>query len=370
VVIYDRLGVRPVINASATLTRLGGSLMPPPVIDAMNQAATAFVDLSELHEAAGQRIADLTGNEAAYVSSGAAAGITLTVATCIAGADPANRYVFPELNGLTRTEVLCHPDQASPYRYAANLTGARIVEVGGGLSEFTAAINERTACILWFAGSHLAGGSPPLPDVIAAAHEADVPVIVDAAAQIPPSSSLWHFTRELDADAAIFSGGKGLRGPQASGLVLGRREIIDGCRVHGNPNHAIGRPMKSGKEEIAGLVAAVEWSLEQDEPAALARYEHIVQGWIEGLKGIPGVRVERGYPSEAGQPHGRAIVTIEGEGGVSRDELVRALWEQSPRIAVAEYGDHAIALNPQTLVPGEEHLVLDAIRAVLTGIRA
>jgi uncharacterized pyridoxal phosphate-dependent enzyme len=369
-VIYERLGVRPVVNASATLTRLGGSLMPPPVLEAMNEAAATFVDLAELQEHAGRRIAELTGNQAAYISSGAAAGITLTVATCIAGADPANRYVFPELPDVLRTEVLCHQDQASPYRYAANLTGAQIVEVGGGLDEFAAAISERTACILWFAGSHLAGNSPPLPDVIAVARKHGVPVIVDAAAQVPPISSLWYFTRDLGADAVIFSGGKGLRGPQSSGLVLGREQIIEGCRVHGNPNHAIGRPMKAGKEEIAGLVAAVEWSLTQDEPATLARYERIVQEWIDGLRDIPGITVERGYPSEAGQPHGRAIVTIEGTAGLSRDELIQALWELRPRVAVAEHGERSIALNPQTLEPGEEGLVLEAIRSVLTGIGA
>src|SRR5207302_2135557 len=132
--------------------------------------------------------------------------------------------------------------------------------------ELEAAITPRTACVLYFAGAHYATGALPLADVVAVAHEHNVPVLVDAAAQIPPIANLWHFTRELGADIAIFSGGKGLRGPQSSGLVLGRREIVEACRANGSPNHSVGRPMKVGKEELLGLLAAVEWSLAQDEP--------------------------------------------------------------------------------------------------------
>lgn len=362
--IYEKLGVRPVINASATLTKLGGSLMPEPVVEAMRQASASFIDLHEFQELAGQRIAELTNNEAAYISSGAAAGITLTVATCVAGIEPDDRYVFPQLEGIERNEVLCRPDQPSPYRYAANLTGAKIVEVGGDLDEFIGAINARTACILWFAGA-LASTSPPLEDVIREAKKYRVPVIVDAAAQIPPLSNLWYFTRELGADAAIFSGGKGLRGPQVSGLILGRKDIIKGCRVHGAPNHAIGRPMKVGKEEMAGAVAAMEWSLQQDEPALLQRYEDIVKVWIDGVSDLPGVTAERGFPSEAGQPHPRAILHLGPDAKRSRDELVERLWNRNPRIAVSEDETVNVALNPQTIEPGEEQIVLAAIREEL-----
>lgn len=238
------------------------------------------------------------------------------------------------------------------------------MEVGGDLAEFIGAINARTACILWFAGK-LSETSPPLEDVIREARKYRVPVIVDAAAQIPPMSNLWYFTRELGADAVLFSGGKGLRGPQTSGLILGRTHIIDGCAVHGAPNHAIGRPMKVGKEEIAGAVAAMEWSLQQDEPALLQRYEDIVGYWIEGANDIPGVTAERGFPSEAGQPHPRAILKLGPDARCSRDELVDRLWNRDPRIAVSEDETVNIALNPQTIGPGEERVVLEAIREEL-----
>jgi uncharacterized pyridoxal phosphate-dependent enzyme len=363
--IYQQLGVRPVINASATLTKLGGSLMPESVVEAMREASTSFIDLHELQDLAGKRIAELTGNEAAYISSGAAAGITLTVATCIAGVEPDDRMVFPALEGYERNEVLCRPEQYNGYRYSADITGAKIVEVGGDLDEFIGAINSRTACILWFAGK-LSENSPPLEDVVREAKKLRVPVIVDAAAQIPPLSSLWYFTKEVGVDAAIFSGGKGLRGPQTTGLVLGRSDIIRGCKNHGAPNHAIGRPMKVSKEDMAGAVAAMEWSLKQDEPATLQRYEDIVKYWIDGVSDLPGVSAERAFPSEAGQPHPRAILRLGPDAKLSRDQLVERLWNRNPRVAVSEDETVNVALNPQTIQEGEEKLVLEAIREELS----
>jgi L-seryl-tRNA(Ser) seleniumtransferase len=219
--------------------------------------------------------------------------------------------------------------------------------------------------VLYFAGAHFASGALPLEEVIEESHAARVRVLVDAAAQIPPMRNLWYFTRELGADAAIFSGGKALRGPQSSGLVLGRRELVEVCASNGPPNHSLGRPMKVGKEELLGILAAIEWSLEQDEERLLASYEAIVQGWIAGLHGLPGVRIERGFPSEAGQPHARTLVRLGPDCRLTRGDLVRVLWDRSPRIAVGEVGDDAIALNPQTLEPGEDKLVLDALLDVL-----
>ena len=390
-------GVRSVINASATLTVLGGSLMPPPVVKAMADAAAHFVDLPELHDRVGERLAALTRNEAACVTSGAAAAITLTVASCVG--EPAQ--AFP-----ADAEVVMFAGQRNGYDYSARLTGARIVEIGPSIAELREALVRRPACVLWFAGEHLAAGALPIEDVVRVAREVAgslpdttapeprglpgpdrsgtsrvlraltralpgpraVPVIVDAAAQIPPVSSLWRFTTEVGADAVIFSGGKGLRGPQASGLVLGKRWIVDRCRAHASPYQEIGRGMKVGKEELLALLAAVEWTLEQDEDAMLAGYERMVDRWIAGLQGLPGVVVERGYPSEAGQPHSRAIVRLSTTCGWTRDGLVAALWDRDPRIAVGTFRlpDDAIALNPQTLEPGEDAVVLDALVSLLS----
>jgi len=340
---YASLGVRPVINAAATLTALGGSLLAPPVVEAMRAASTNFVDLVELQTAVGERLATLTGNEAGYVSAGAWAATTQLVAACMAGSDPAQVAALPATDGLARTEVVVHPAQRFGYEDAVRVAGATI----------TSEVGPRTACVLWFAGARFAPGAPSLEEVVATA---DVPVIVDAAAQIPPIATLWRYTVELGADAVIVSGGKGLRGPQSSGLVLGRRALIEACRAHASPHHAVGRGMKVGKEELLGLLAAVEWSLAQDEAATSAGYEAMVAGWVAGIPGA-----SRGFPSEAGQPHPRAIVPV----GPRRDAVVKALWDGDPRIAVGTIGAEDIALNPQTVVPGEELVVMEAVRAAL-----
>jgi L-seryl-tRNA(Ser) seleniumtransferase len=365
---YEQLGIKRIINAAATLTRLGGSRMPPPVVEAMAAGAQAFVDLPELQSRVGARIAELTHNQACYISSGAAAGVTLATAACIAGLDPAAIAGFPRLRGR-KNQVIVHRGQRNGYDYAIRQTGARLVEIGTSQAtqpwELEAAITPQTACVFYFAGAHFAPGALPLPQVIALAHARDVPVLVDAAAQIPPIANLWHFTRDLGADVAIFSGGKGLRGPQPTGLVLGRADLIAACRANGNPNSSIGRPMKVGKEELLGILAAVEWSLAQDEPALIAAYEAIVAGWIAGLDGIAGVTATRGYPNEAGQPFGRAIVRFGPECGRTRDQVVAALLAGEPAVAVGAIGEDRIALNPQTLEPGEAELVLAALRRAL-----
>jgi uncharacterized pyridoxal phosphate-dependent enzyme len=372
---YAALGLPPVVNASATLTRLGGSLLAPPVLPAMADAARHFVDIVALHRRVGQRLAELTHNEAAYVTSGAAAGLTLAVTACVAGRPPpvgdgpgSVPTAVEDLPYLDKTgvrTVILYGSQRNGYDYAVRQVGVRIVEIGPHPEELAAAIDERTACVLWFSGAHFASGALPIARVVEIAHQAGVPVLVDAAAQIPPLSSLWHFTTEVGADAAIFSGGKGLRGPQSTGLIVGRAWIIDAARANGSPHHSIGRAMKVGKEELLGLLAAVEWTLGQDEDAMLAAYETSVQKWIAGLSGLPGVEVERGYPSEAGQPHGRALVRIGPASGWDRNALVAALWALDPPVAVGAIDPDIIALNPQTLQEGEDEFVLKQLRRLL-----
>jgi L-seryl-tRNA(Ser) seleniumtransferase len=359
------LDVRPVINAAATLTALGGSLMPEPVRAAMEAGSHHFVDLRELQRKVGERIAGITNNEAAYVSSGAAAGIALAVAATMTGTDQALIDSLPGPDGFTKNEVVIQRVQRNGYDYSARMTGAKMIEVDTTEESLDAAITDHTAAILWFAGGHFGVGALPIEQVIAIGKKHGVPVIVDAAAQIPAIENLWHFTRDLGADVAVFSGGKGLRGPQSSGLVLGRKDLIDAARVNGSPNHAIGRPLKVGKEELLGCLAAVEWSLAQDEDATIAGYEAMVKMWLDGVRDLPGVVAERGFPSEAGQPYGRAVLTI-GEGArLDRDALHEALWDRDPRIAVSKLGGNQVALNPQTLEAGEAEQVLAAIRELL-----
>ena len=371
--IYERLGVRPVVNASATLTRLGGSVMPPVVREAMVEAAGAFVDLVELQRAVSREIARLTHNEAAYVPSGAAAGLVLVTAALITGTDEAKVAALPLPEG-PRHEVLIHACQRFGYDFAVRSVGVHLREFGAKrapdsattLADLEAAYSDRTLYVLYLAGIKNEQGALPLEDVVRSAHARRVPVVVDAAAQIPPAENLWRFTRDLGADLAIFSGGKGLRGPQPTGLVLGRADIIEGIYPNAVPNARIGRPMKVGKEELGGILAAVEWYLAQDEPATLCRYEDVVRLFVEGLAGFPGVAAERDYPSEAGQPYPRCLVTVDSTTArVTRDDLMRALWEGEPRIAVAAAPEGGIWINPQTLAEGEERIVLRRLREIL-----
>jgi L-seryl-tRNA(Ser) seleniumtransferase len=358
VTLYEELGLPKVINAAATLTKLGGSRMPSEVVAAMREASEYFIPLEEMQIKVGQKIAEMTHNEAAYVSSGAAGGITLSVAACIAGTDPAKIDAFPYLEGIDKKEVIFIKTQRNGYDYAARITGAKIVEVEPTLEALDAALGPNTACVLWFAGA-LAYGSPDIADAIKVTHAKGVPFIVDAAAQIPPISNLWHFTRDLGADIAIFSGGKGLRGPQSSGLIVGRADLVHAARLNGPPASTIGRPMKVGKEELAGALTAVSWSLEQDEVALMERYETVVHGWIEDLSRLKGLKIERVFPSEAGQPMPRAKVSIGPETGTTRDAVIERMREGPVRVEVNPdpKDDQVLYLNPQTLDPGEEEIV-------------
>lgn len=365
--IYQDLGIRPIINASATLTKLGGSRMPEEVLDAMHAAAGSFVDLPLFQMRVGDRIAELTRNDAAFVSSGAAGGIVLAVATFMAAPNAPDPMAYPTLKGITRNEAIVFASQRNGYDFAILQTGASLVECDDSLESFESAITGRTACLVWFAGA-LAVKSPPIEDVIAIAKKHGVPVLVDAAAQIPPVSNLWHYTKVLGCEGVVFSGGKGIRGPQAAGLVLGTRELIAGCRRLSSPTQGIGRPLKVGKEELAGMLAAVQYTLHQDEDAMLEGYELIVQNWIKDLTGIAGVTTERGFPSEAGQPHARAIVRLDAGFSKTRDQVVDELKTGDVWIEVGTLAEdpNAIALNPQTLTREEADVVAARLRQVLT----
>lgn len=353
---YQSLGVRPLINACATMTKFGGSLMPPEVIAAMNEAATAFVDLQLLQRRAGEVIAELTRNEAAYITSGAAAGIMLASAAAVLSKQPDALKRFPKIAPY-KDEAIVFRSQRNPYDYAIHQTGCKLIEIEAEPAALRAAISERSACVFWFARGVDSGDDISLEAAIAIAAERDIPLIVDAAAQLPPVENLWRFT-EMGAALALFSGGKDLRGPQSSGLMLGRRDLIDSIRPISNPNHGLGRPMKVGKEEMMGVLAAVERYIKLDHAAREGYCEETVQLFCAALNPLPGVRAERAFPNEAGQPLPRCRVIIDqGVIGKSADDLVEAFLAQEPAIAVAPDSDASFYLNPMTLNPGEERIV-------------
>jgi D-glucosaminate-6-phosphate ammonia-lyase len=361
--VLQKLGLRPIINASATLTKLGGSVMPPEVVEAIVDASRAYVDVHELQRRIGERIAELTHNEAAYVSSGAAAGLVLATAACITGMNPAAMAQLPDLTGL-KNEVIVHRSHRNGYDHAVRQVGVKLVEIGVGGTypwELEAAINENTAAIFWFQGGMTGHGDLPLETVIEIANRHDIPVVVDAAAQLPPVENLWRFT-QMGAALVVFSGGKELRGPQSSGLVLGRKDLIEACRLNGSPNHSIGRPMKVGKEEMAGCLAAVERYVKLDHKAKALADEETVAVWCAAWNQIPGVKAQRSFPNEAGQPLPRVHATFSSEIlGLTRDEIVAELHNGEHQIEVALGGKDGIYFNPWVLNDEERQIVQDRL---------
>ena len=367
--VYRRIGVEPIINGATTMTYLGGSLMPAEVLEAMRQASKCFVDMYELQAAVGRRIAELTRNEAAFVSGGAAAGLCLSAAVCIARDTEDGVLRAADLDGLPR-DVIIHRAHRIPYDAAIELVGGRLVEIGSetGTTEadLTGALGPGTAAILFVAGAHLARGALPLEVVIRIATASNVPVIVDAAAQLPPVENLWAFSA-AGADIVLFSGGKGLSGPASTGLVLGPRRYVERFERNAAPRQRVGRPMKVGKEDLIGILAAVEWYLRQDHPALAARYEAMVDHLVAWGRGRPDVAVERMTPGQAGQPTPRALIRLLPPLAARRDQILAALRAQPPRVELLPEGDDALYFAPETLVPGEESVVTRRLGSVLDG---
>jgi L-seryl-tRNA(Ser) seleniumtransferase len=365
---YGTLGVRRVINAWGTLTRVGGSLMPPEVLDAMTGAAGAYVDLDELHVRAGEHLARALAVPAAFVTSGAAAGLALAAAACIAGDDAARMAALPDTAGLPHV-IAMHRAQRNRYDQCLRVPGAAIREFGGADQtepwELEAALGPDVAAIFYVAEYANARGSLPFETVVRIAAARGLPVIVDAAAELPPVENLWDFVRR-GAALVVFSGGKDLRGPQASGLVLGRADLVRACRANSSPNQRIGRPMKAGKEEIVGLVAAVDRYLALDHAARMARWEDQVAAIVSAFEGVPSVRVRRVFPAEPGiQPTSIPRVYVDLiPPAPPAPAVMEALRAGDPSIVVGQ-SRSSLVINPQTLEDGEEQIVAARLREVL-----
>jgi L-seryl-tRNA(Ser) seleniumtransferase len=357
--IYRRLGVEPIINGRSTFTILGGSLMPAEVLDAMRLAADSFVDLIELQVAVGRRLAELTRNEAAFVSGGAAAGLFLAAAACIAR-ETADGVLRLEDLDADRRRFVIHSAHRIPYERAFELAGGCLVEIGGidgtNESELQAALEPATAAVLYVPKPHLAPNVLPLDSVVRLAHARGVPVIVDAAAQLPPLENLWLFTR-AGADLAIFSGGKALSGPATTGLIVGSARYVERLAANAAPLQRYGRPMKVGKEDLVGLLAAVEWYLAQDQEALARRYDDMVDHLVAWGRIRTGLTVTRVGFGEAGQPTPRAHVRLDGATAAARDALLRTLRATPPRIDLLPDESSGFYVAPETLLPGEEEVI-------------
>ncbi|MCY3915394.1 MAG: aminotransferase class V-fold PLP-dependent enzyme [Chloroflexi bacterium] len=371
--IYQELGLQDVIVATGNFTELGGSLMPGEVLEAMRDAARSFVSIPALHERAGQVIADLTGAEAGYVTSGAAAGLVLAVAACMTGSNLAAIQQLPDTDGL-KNEVVIHKAHSNHYNRMFLLAGAKVKEVGYGAHrtlpwQLESALDEKTAAIVYVVAQFLVTQTAlPLPEVLRIARSKGVPVIVDAANELPPVENLRKFI-DMGADLVIFSGGKDLQGPQPSGFICGRGDLIAACALNGAPNHGIGRPMKVGKEEIVGLVAALKRYVSLDHEARIAKWEQNISLIVDELADIERLRVSRVFPDYTGRPVPRAWLTWDEESaGLPKQAVVDALAKGSPIIRVLEeYAGKGLLIDPTTLLDGQEAIIAERLRAIFAG---
>jgi D-glucosaminate-6-phosphate ammonia-lyase len=359
--VYARLGLKPLINGMGTVTVLGGSIMPPEVVRAMEEASRHFVYLPDLQAKAGARIADLVGVPAALVTAGAAAAITVATAAAMTKGDPKKIAQLPDTTGLP-FEVI--QQGRSGYEAQIRLTGARIVAVETR-EELDRAIGERTA-MMFFLNYAEPNVRIKRDEWVRVARERGVVSFNDAAADVPPREHLSQYVRG-GFDLVAFSGGKGLRGPQCSGVLLGRKDLIDGARTLVAPHGGIGRGMKVGKEEIVGLVAAVERYMTADLEAERRALEAKVDHLKEVVGKVKGVTVETHVPEIANHVPHLLASWDETALGITAKEVHATLQEGDPPIHVLLTGPGKLTVSVWTM-QGEEHrIVARRLRDVLAG---
>ena len=370
---YQKLGVTPFINAAGTYTVLSASTMPDEVQEAIALAARQPVHLNELLDASGAYLAKQLRCEAALVTAGAAAALVVGTAACVTlGNEQAILGIPNDMNGL-KNEVIVQKTHRYDYDHALRNCGIRFVDVET-LEQYEQAFNERTVMAHFF---NAASGKISREDWVRVAHQHGVPCFNDAAADVPPISNLWNYT-QMGFDLVTFSGGKGLRGPQCTGLLLGKKALIDAAKKNNSPNsNTVGRGMKVAKEEIVGLVAAVDWFLKQDDAAMEAEYRERTDRIAKHLNAIPTVQTRVFIPDVANHVPHLLITYDQSRIKITGTEVMHKLREGKPRIelnpatggapasAGLESGPNTIVVGVWMLQPGEDMVVAKRLREVL-----
>ena len=367
---YRSIGVRPLINARGTYTIITGSETLGEVKRAMDLASRSFVHMDELMDAVGRRLSELTGAEWGIVSAGCCAAVTNCTAAAIAGGNPERMQRLPDLAGL-KNEVVIPAYSRNVYDHAVRMLGTKLVVVREP-AELERSFNERTAMVYILAGPHDDG---PLGTRVIAqvARAKNVPVVVDAAAEILTLKPNVHLER--GATAVAYSGGKCIRGPQAAGLLLGEKRFLQAAWINSAPHHAFGRSLKMGKEEIMGMLAAVEMWVKRDHKAEWAQWESWLNTIADSVKRVDGVTTEIRQPS-ADLSNRSPELTIRWDGarlGVTGQELSKAALDTEPRIALAGAGGSRpanlssfVSIVPYQMQPGDERVVADRLYALLS----
>ena len=355
--VYARFGVTPVINAGGTHTTHGGSMMKPEVLEAMKEASRSYVDLVELKRATGRFVAEVTGAEAGMITCGAASGIVLATAACMTGTDEAAVRLLPNTDGL-RDEIVMQMAHYGAYGNVHSFAGATVILAGSvagcTAGELDRAITDATAAVSYTFAYGAPSTDLSLRDVVEVAHARDVPVMVDSAAMLPPKENLHRFIRE-GADLVTFSGGKFIGGPQSTGLLFGREDLIEAALMNSGPGQSIGRPQKVGREDLIGMATALQLYVEADEEADIDRMRRQAEHVRAEVAGLSGIRAS----VELDQQRyfvPNCVISFESGPGDAGSRIAAALHEGDPRIYVAR-AEGGIAVNPFNLQEGQEQIV-------------
>ena len=361
--VYQRLGVQPVINARGMNTMASGSLMPQAVLDAMAEASKSFVDMEELNRKAGEHIASRIGVEAAHVTSGSAGGLLLSAAAVMTGDDPVAIANLPDTSGI-KNGIVIEKCRRIRYDQALRTAGARLIEVGdeNGCTpeEMEAAIDDRTAAIIHIVSPYLGQNGVPVEKAIEIAHNHGLPIIVDGASTLPPTSHLTRWT-SMGADLVIYSGGKGIRGPQGSGLLVGRKDLVRAAALNGAPNGAIGRPAKVSKEDIIGLVTAFDLFMDEDWTVEWAKHVEEAREIITSLDGLKGISALVDEDSSVWTTPTILISVDESQTGLTPDLLVERLRDGDPPILTRAF-QGKLLVDPHNLRGDEASIVARRLR--------
>ncbi len=372
---YQKLGITPFINAAGTYTILSASTMPDEVQAAIAQAARQPVNLEELLNASGEYLAKRLKCEAALVTSGAAAALVVGTAACVTvGNNSAIVSIPTDMNGL-KNEVIIQKTHRYGYDHAVRNSGVRFVEVET-LEQYQQAFTDKTVMAHFFNAGE---GQISREDWVRVAHQHGVACFNDAAADVPPISNLWNYT-QMGFDLVTFSGGKGLRGPQCTGLLLGRKDLIEAARKNNSPNsNTIGRGMKVAKEEIVGLVAAVDWFLSQDDAAMEAEFRRRADRIAGRLKTLPTIETKIFVPAVANHVPHLLITYDQNKIKITGAEVMQKMRQGNPRIelnpstggppasAGLPGGANTIVVGVWMLQPGEDRIVAQRLHDVLRG---
>jgi D-glucosaminate-6-phosphate ammonia-lyase len=357
---FKELGLRPFINAAGTYTTLTASLMQPEVMAAINYASKHFVQLNELQDAAGKRIAELLGAEGAMVSSGAAGALLAGTAACVTGKDQSKVSRLPDTTGM-KNEVIMQKSHRYGYDHAVRAAGVKIVEVETR-EELERAVNERTAMMMFFNDAD-PRGQVKLEEFVALGKKHKVPTFNDAAADVPPVENLTKYIK-AGFDLVTFSGGKNIRGPQSAGLLFGRKDLIEAARMNVSPNSdSIGRGCKVNKEEILGMMVALETYMKRDHAADMKEGERRVKLIAEAVKSLPSVQTDIQMPPIANHlPH----LHIKWDfSKISIADVRKKLREGDPSIEVTPGGRSELVVNTWVAQPGDAEIVAKRLKEIL-----